>query len=69
MDTVDFGSQEVAPIDLVRLGLKRLAGEYSGPLSRELLAERTVELQGLRQQFDGIMAATIVEADRDPFAD
>ena len=64
MDTIDFGSQELAPIDQVRLGLKRLAGEYAGPLSRDLLAERTVELQDLRQQFDGIMAVNMAEADR-----
>ena len=64
MNTIDSGSQELAPIDLVRLGLKGLAGEYLPGMKRSDLADRTVDLQGLRQQFDGIMAATITEADR-----
>ena len=64
MNTIDSGSLDLAPIDLVRLGLKGLAGEYAGPLSRDLLSERTVELQDLRQQFDGIIAINMSEADR-----
>ena len=64
MDTGDFGNAQLAPIDLVRLGLKGLAGEYLPGMTHSELGDRTVDLQGLRQQFDGIIAVNMSEADR-----
>ena len=64
MSPIDFGSPELAPIDVVRLGLKGLAGEYLPGMTRSELGDRAVDLQDLQQQFDGIMAATFTEADR-----
>ena len=51
------------PIDVVRHGLKDLACEPVGSLSARELAHRSILLQQSRQQLDGLIAATISEAE------
>ena len=55
--------QDLSPVDLLHIGLKDLSASYLPSMTPADLGQRCVELQGFRQQLDGILAATIAEAD------
>ena len=54
---------ELHPVDVVGHGLKELAGERVGLLSRSDLRSRAVVLQQFRQALDAVIAVTLAEAD------
>lgn len=66
MAMVELGNRDrgVSTIDMLCHALKGLAGDHLSGLSPEELGERSVLLTKARGQLDGIIAATVAEADR-----